>query len=77
MDDLALRSAVAQLAEHVEEHYRDAEPELGVVLVAAELEFTDEDGDRSNTITFWCSDARRFVQVGFLDLAQAQVRAGP
>lgn len=56
----------AELIDRLEEDYRDAEIEVGVVALVVEV---TSHKDEWTAIEFRCSDPRRWIQLGLFDAA--------
>lgn len=70
MNTDAIKSAAKMFEEHLLEDFGDDTLEVGVVAVIAEIRHTDEEGDDSTAIAFWCSDQRAWVQGGLFEAAK-------
>ena len=73
IDASELARFTAEAIDHLESTYEDHPAELGDVIVIAEVNFKNPDGDPVTSIRFASTNARAHVQIGMLRSALLSV----
>lgn len=69
-----LNASVEQFLDYLEDQDEYSDSEMGVIVVAAEMPFYDDDEEERTGLPYWCSDNRRFVQIGFFNVLADQAK---